>query len=344
MREADKSLEPWEVPPDESYWRALLEEGECYEDKASIVEEETKQDALALPSTATSFAVDLSEEEGPHGQEDDSSPWDIVVECQKTGKPITLRVTGYNRGGLLVDWDGLTGFVPASQISVSLPYGDEVLRREVLAARVGDMLTLQVVESDPSRNRLILSERASLRQQEPNSALWNILRPGDVCRGQVTNLCAFGAFIDLGGIEGLIHISELSWGHVSHPADVLQSGQEVDVYILNVSPEQQRIGLSLKRLKPDPWDAIEERYQVGQTVEGTVTSIVSFGAFVRVEEGLEGLIHVSELRDNASSFHNAIREGQIVQVQIMNIDGVQHRMGLSLIDESSWINSSFESE
>jgi small subunit ribosomal protein S1 len=151
-----------------------------------------------------------------------------------------------------------------------------------------------------------------------------------VCHGQITNLCTFGAFVDLGGVEGLIHISELSWGRVAHPADVLQSGQEVDVYVLNVDRDQGRVGLSLKRLQPDPWNSVEDRYQVGQVVEGTVTNIVNFGAFVRLEEGLEGLIHASELGGGIMPALHTLREGENVLVRINSIEGSRHRIGLSL--------------
>jgi small subunit ribosomal protein S1 len=136
--------------------------------------------------------------------------------------------------------------------------------------------------------------------------------------------------VDLGGVEGLIHISELSWGRVSHPSDALQSGQEIDVYVLNVDRERGRVGLSLKRLCPDPWHTVESKYEIGQVVEGTITNIVNFGAFVRIEEGLEGLIHTSELSDPASSFQHDIREGEVVRVRIVSIDRPRHRMGLSL--------------
>ncbi len=177
---------------------------------------------------------------------------------------------------------------------------------------------------------MIFSERAARHIEEPNLAILHELNPGDVCRGQITNLCTFGAFVNLGGIEGLIHISELSWGRVSHPADVLQSGQEVDVYVLNVDRHQGRVGLSLKRLQPDPWDSVEERYQVGQVVEGMVTNIVNFGAFVRLEEGLEGLIHASELTGDMTPSLHALREGENILVRINSIEGARHRIGLSL--------------
>ena len=161
-------------------------------------------------------------------------------------------------------------------------------------------------------------------------SLLDRLKAGDVCWGRVTNLCAFGAFVDLGGMGGLIHISELSWGRVSHPADMLHSGQEVKVYVLNVDPGRGRIGLSIKRLGSDPWETVDSKFTVGQVVEGTVTNVVNFGAFVRLEEGLEGLIHISELSGPDSPMHWPINEGDSVQVCIMSIDKSRHRMGLSL--------------
>ena len=190
-------------------------------------------------------------------------------------------------------------------------------------------MNLKVVECDPDQKRLILSERASRALIEPDYALLKTLCPGDVCRGRVTNLCSFGAFVDLGGIEGLIHISELSWGRVSRPGDVLQNDQELDVYILSVDPDHGRVSLSLKRLQPDPWEAVEQRYHEGAVVKGIVTSIVSFGAFVRLEEGLEGLIHISRLRNDSGEML-PIREHQVIQVKIKNINGTQHRIGLDL--------------
>jgi len=157
------------------------------------------------------------------------------------------------------------------------------------------------------------------------------LHPGDLCRGTVTHLTSFGAFVELGGVEGLIHVSEMSWDRVRHPSDLLRAGMEVQAQVLGVNPEQGRIALSLKRLKPNPWAQVEDRYRVGQVLEGTVTNVVNFGAFVRVEEGLEGLIHISELAD-ASLMHprNAVREGDCVQVRVLTVDAGRHRLGLSL--------------
>jgi len=178
---------------------------------------------------------------------------------------------------------------------------------------------------------LILSERAAQVEPGARADVLTRIRPGDTCTGQVTNLCDFGVFVDLGGLEGLIHISELSWGRVSHPRDVVKRGDTVTVHVLQVDPEQGRIALSLKRMRPDPWKTVEERYQVGQMVEGVITNVVDFGAFACIEEGLEGLIHVSELAEGHFLHpRNVVREGETVRARILNIDGSARRLGLSL--------------
>lgn len=320
-----QDLKPWEAPPDESYWQALLMEGEYPGDNVSVFSEFVAQQENLPPPVIETASV-LPENKPDNGQE---SPWDVASRHLKSGEHVELSVTGFNRGGLLVEWNGLVGFVPASQVAGRLPHGDEQLRNDALAAKVGQMLVLQVIEMDPSKNRLIFSERAC-EQAGPLETPLLDLHPGDVCRGRVTNLCSFGVFVDLGGVEGLVHISELSWERVAHPEDMLERGQEVDVYVLNVSPNGERIALSLKRLQPGPWAALGDRYQVGQVLEGIVTSMVSFGAFVRLEEGIEGLIHISKLRDNGMSEPVVLEVGQKVRVRIVNVDTKQHRIGLDL--------------
>ena len=255
----------------------------------------------------------------------------MFLDYYRQERTVDLQVVGSNRGGLLVRWNGVMGFVPASQLCSSPPYGDDEMRRESLTDRIGHTLTLKVIEVDGAQNRLILSERAARHVQEPHLDAIDQLNPGDICRGQITNLCAFGAFVDLGGVEGLVHISELSWGRVAHPSDIVQSGQEVEVFVLNIDRAQGRVGLSLKRLQPDPWQTVEIRYQIGQDVEGVVTSIVHFGAFVRLEEGLEGLIHASELTSLAQTAARTIHEGETLHVRITSIEGPRHRIGLSLL-------------
>jgi small subunit ribosomal protein S1 len=221
--------------------------------------------------------------------------------------------------------------VPASQL-VNFPATDEgLVRRDELAARVGQTLRLRVIELDPHQNRLILSERAAQVEPGTRANLLDQLKPGETLVGFITNLCDFGAFVDLGGLEGLIHISELSWGRVGHPSDLLTRGDEVKVYVMGVDRPNGRVALSLKRLQPDPWETVEERYQIGQLVEGTITNVVDFGAFACIEEGLEGLVHVSELAEGHFLHpRNVVQEGEVVQARILNIDGEARRLGLSL--------------
>lgn len=342
MGEAERQLKPWEVPPDEAYWQALLLEGECVEDcplrQGDRFGERTASQGQR--GEGESFASDLSQEDHapefpPGDTEERADNWETLTQYQAQETVIDLCVTGYNRGGLLVRWEGITGFVPASQLCQSIPYNDDQSRMNALAARVGCVLQLKAIEVDPSRNRLIFSERAARHVAEPDLSVLDNLNPGDVCHGKITNLCAFGAFVDLGGVEGLIHISEISWGRVTHPADLLKSEQQVEVYVLNVDRELGRVGLSIKRLYPDPWNTVDTRYHVGQVIEGMITHIVNFGVFVRLEEGLEGLIHSSELSSIPEAERPVLREGDTVRVSIVGIEGMRHRIGLSVVGEES---------
>jgi small subunit ribosomal protein S1 len=257
--------------------------------------------------------------------------WQLAQKSWEDDEIFELEVMDYNRGGLLVHLHGLRAFVPASQLVDSPNHLEDEEREAELSGRVGKNLSLKIIDVDRDRNRLILSERAAISSEEREARLLAELCEGDIRRGRVTNLCSFGAFVDLGGVEGLIHVSEMSWGRVRHPDDVLEYGREVEVYVLNVDREAKKIGLSLKRLQPDPWTTVEERYQVGQLVEGTITNVVSFGAFTQVEEGLEGLIHISELAEgNFLHPRNVVKEGDVVTARILNIDSINHRLGLSL--------------
>jgi small subunit ribosomal protein S1 len=309
---------PGDVPPDEGYWQALLDDGENY----------------GAVSAAEGVSPVIGQEVGTAEAEDpvsDDDVWREACALMERQELLELPVIGCNRGGVLVGWNDLRGFVPASHLVSLTPSADEAQRLEELQHLVGSRLRLKIIELDPEQSRFVLSERATSSDEDRRQALLDRLSPGDVCQGCVTNLCSFGAFIDLGGLEGLVHVSELSWGRVDHPRDVLESGQSVEVYVINVDRSRGRVGLSLKRLQPDPWQFVEERYRVGQVVDGVVTHVVDFGAFARVEEGLEGLIHVSELRDgNVSHPHDVISEGDIVRALIINVDGERRRMGLSL--------------
>lgn len=258
--------------------------------------------------------------------------WERAEQMAESGEVFDAKVSGHNKGGLIVRFGRLRGFIPASQIS-SLPPGDEASRAERMQRMVGKTLKLKIIEVNERRRRLIMSERAALKEwrKEAKEKLLAELKPGDIRKGVVTNLMNFGAFVDLGGADGLVHVSELSWQHVKHPRDMLEVGQEVEVYVLSVDPESERIGLSLKRLQKDPWSEVVERYNVGDVVKGEITNLTEFGAFARIEEGVEGLIHISELADHVLAHpREVVHRGQVLSLKIISIDAERQRIGLSL--------------
>jgi len=259
--------------------------------------------------------------------------WIQAEEMQQSGEIFEEEVIDFNKGGLLVPFGNLRGFIPASQLS-ELPRGlSQATKMDRLKEYVGQTLPLKVIEVDRRRRRLILSERAARRKwrEQQKEQLLNTLVEGEVRHGVVSGLADFGAFVDLGGADGLIHVSELSWDRVSHPREVLEPGQEVDVYILRLDHERKRIGLSLKRLQPDPWSLVDEKYEIDQLVKGVITNIVDFGAFARLKPGVEGLIHVSEIAEEEIGHpSNALEPGEEVLVRIISIDSQRKRIGLSL--------------
>jgi len=263
--------------------------------------------------------------------------WREAQSLLESQEIIESKVTGCNKGGVIVHVGRLRGFVPGSQLDASRTgrQSDSTGDDDRWAALVGETLRLKVIEVDRQRNRLILSERAALRdwRRSQRERLLNELTEGDIRNGRVINLADFGAFVDIGGIDGLVHLSELSWKRVEHPREVMDVGQEVEVYVLGVDRQRQRVALSLKRLQPDPWDSVAERYQEGQLVEGTITRLAKWGAFASIvgDEAIEGLIHVSEL-DDGPVVHprDVIQPGQVVTLRVIGVDASRHRMALSL--------------
>jgi small subunit ribosomal protein S1 len=258
--------------------------------------------------------------------------WIRAQALLESREEIQCAVVGHNSGGILVEFGRLRGFVPNSHLT-SLPSGmrsgnlDET-KQEL----IGEVLTLVVLDVDPRRRRLVLSKRAADRRRR--SELLTELQPGQRRTGVVRNIVDFGAFVDLGGIDGLIHISELDWQHVNHPRDVLDIGQEVEVEVLNVDPERERIGLSRKRALPDPWDETMGEIQQGDVVEGTITNEVDFGLFVDVGRGIEGLLHNSEIPAGARDTMDLSR-GAKVDVRILDIDAERRRISLQLANVPS---------
>ncbi len=255
--------------------------------------------------------------------------WEEVERLFSAGAILELPVIGYNRGGFVVQFNSIKGFVPLSQVSF-IPYGLSPKERlSFLAGCIGEKIKLKIIEVDRSRNRLVFSEREALLDKK-GEEFWQKVRPGQVLKGIVTTLRPFGAFVELGGLEGLVHISEISWNRIDHPSQVLKPGQEVNVLVMDVNPQERKIALSIKRLQPDPWVGVEERYKVGQIVRGKVTNVVDFGAFVEVEKGLEGLIHVSELA-NGNFIHprNVVEEGDEVMALVLEVSEKNRKLSLS---------------
>lgn len=236
-------------------------------------------------------------------------------------------VKAANRGGVVVTFGRLRGFVPNSHLT-SVPRGLSGERlRQAKENLVGDAILLAVIEADPRNQRLVLSQRKARRKQRQR--LLDELNEGDVRTGTVRSLVDFGAFVDLGGIDGLIHISELAWKRVSRPSEVLSVGDSVEVYVLRVDRERERIGLSRKRLLPDPWLALADALSPGDVIPGSVTNVVDFGAFVQLEEGVEGLVHISEFPEGPYS-QAAVQPGAHVQVRVLRVEPQRRRIALSL--------------
>src|SRR5579883_2597182 len=262
--------------------------------------------------------------------------WRIAEEQYKNNELLKAKVIDYNKGGLIVDVSGIRGFVPISQIlnlkrEEVAAGGDNQETAAKLQSMKDKELQLKIIEINRARNRLILSERLAVQEwrQRRREELLDELKPNEVRRGVVSNLANFGAFVDLGGADGLVHISQLAWSRVNHPSEVLKVGQEVEVQVLSVDKEKKKIALSIKRAEVDPWTTVEQRYTPGQIVTGVVTKIAPFGAFARIEDGIEGLIHLSEITPGVDP-KTVLHEGAQLQLRILRIDAERRRLGLSL--------------
>lgn len=260
--------------------------------------------------------------------------WLFAESLLASGDTYDGKIVGFNKGGLIIPVGQLRGFVPASQVSL--------LRRidssgNTPEQRWGDMvdedITVSVIEVDRERRRLILSERAALQETRESlkERLLDELSEGDVRTGRVTSLADFGAFVNIDGADGLVHLSEISWERIEHPREVLSVGQEVKVKVIGVDRERKRIGLSIRQLQEDPWVKKVETLKEGQLVEGTITHLTKFGAFARLDEDLEGLIHISEISDQRVAHpKEVLHEGDVVSLRVIKIEPERHRIGLSL--------------
>ena len=263
-----------------------------------------------------------------------SVDWEMVQGIFNRDEVVILQVQGFNRGGALVQGKGVQGFVPVSHL-VDMPGGiNEDDRQKKLITYVGRSLHLKIIECEPSQERIVFSERAALAGEGRRKQLFQSLKPGSIVHGIVTNVTDFGVFIDLGGVEGLIHVSELSWGRVQHPKEVLLVDQKVQALVLQVCEVSSRVALSLKRLFANPWETLIDRYKPGDVIAATITDILRYGAFARLEEGVEGLIHISsiDLPSGKKDLENILHTGQNVQVRILHIDVERRRLGLGLVN------------
>ena len=250
--------------------------------------------------------------------------WKRIEAAGESGEPVTGKVIEVVKGGLILDL-GVRGFLPASLV--------DIRRVQDLDEFLGQELRCKVIELNRSRNNVVLSRRAVLEDErkDQRQRILDKLNPGDVVEGQISNIVDFGAFVDLDGMDGLIHISELSWSHVNHPSEVLEIGQTVQVKVLDIDRDRQRISLGLKQTQADPWQRVLEQHKEGEVVEGKVTKVVTFGAFVEILPGVEGLVHISELaQHHVENPREVVAQGQDVKVLILEVDADRRRLSLSM--------------
>lgn len=258
--------------------------------------------------------------------------WRVLQQRFDDAESFEAEVSGYNKGGLLVNVEGVAGFVPLSQLVNLRPDRNDETGAS-LAQAVGKSLRLKVIELNRRRNRVILSERGALQEwrSQQKERLLSELQEGELRKGRVSSIRSFGVFVDLGGADGLVHLSEISWDRTRSPEELFKVGDEVEVYVMKVDSETKKIALSIRRAQPAHWDGIVERYHVNDVVPGIVTKLVTFGAFARLEGPVEGLIHVSELVDRRISHpREAVNVGDILPLRIVRIERDRHRLGLSL--------------
>ncbi|MCC7117577.1 MAG: S1 RNA-binding domain-containing protein [Anaerolineales bacterium] len=278
----------------------------------------------------------------------EQTSWENVEKMVNDETVIESKIVGFNKGGLIASVGSLRGFVPSSQFTQTRraqSTGDTPEQR--WRKMIGQPISVRIIEVDRERRRLILSERAANTESRASmkDRVISELEEGKVYTGRVTSLADFGAFVNVNGADGLVHLSELSWDRIQHPKEVLEVGQEVQVKVINVDREKKRIGLSIRALQDDPWQNRVEKFSVGQLVEGVITRLTKFGAFARLEGDIEGLIHISELSENRVEHpKEVLHEGDVKTLRVIRIDSEQHRIGLSLrkVDSAAFADKDFK--
>ena len=255
--------------------------------------------------------------------------WDQAEACLEDGTTLDLEVVGHNRGGLLVNFESLRGFLPFSQVPELRRTRDPKRAEEIKRSMIGTQLTVKIIEVNRKRRRLIFSARAA--QEERRNKRLEELEKGQIIHGPVVNIVKFGIFVDLDGVDGLVHISKLDWQRIDHPSDLFKVGDEVDVKVIDIDIERERVSLDRKSLLPSPWDTFEQQHQPGETIEGRITNVLDFGAFVEVADGVEGLVHVSEIGYSSSGNpRDVVKKDETVLVRILDIDTERERISLSM--------------
>jgi small subunit ribosomal protein S1 len=332
VREIERVVieQPRDLVATEDYWRALFEQGEV-----AATTHAPLGDEFRAPGHARQAGDRATGSNGASAERDDrrDSLWAELDAWHHDGRTFRAPAIGCNKGGLLVRVRDSIAFLPASQL-VDLPcsLGTDRLRAD-LEQMVGREFDLRLIELDRSRNRVICSERAATLIDDDLACRLDTLEAqvGAEVEGVVRSLCDFGVFVDLGGIDGLIHVSELGWQRVGHPSEILTVGQRVRVLVLSTDRDARRVALSLKRLDRNPWPLVAQRHAIGDVIDAVITNVVDFGAFAVVEEGVEGLIHISELADRPfNQPGDVVGEGQQVRVRVLHIDVDGRRLGLSL--------------
>jgi small subunit ribosomal protein S1 len=314
---------------DEGWWTSVLAEEEQIFARAGNQRVEKK----AAPSRVVE-KLDPAIKDPPHihAEKEVNADWEHLKDLYMRDQIIDLKVTGFNRGGLLVEGNGLYGFVPFSHlIDMAGKVTDNGARDHELESYVGRTLHVKVIECAPEDGRVVFSERAAQSESGRRTEIFSSLQSGQNVTGTVTNITDFGVFVDLGGVEGLIHISELSWGRVSHPTTVVSMGSQINVQVLDLSMERCRVALSLKRMQPNPWLNATAGFPQGSIQDATITTVLSYGVFARLDAGVEGLVHASEIpQADDKPVKEVLSEGQRVKVRILHLDSAHQRMGLSM--------------
>jgi len=313
---------------DEAWWAALLEE-----DSKPILQARPQKLTIKVPASDDLYHPVVAPSDKEKSELNEAQiDWEHAHQIYEQDAAVQMKVRGYNRGGLLVEGNGLHGFIPFSHLVELSSEQDVDDRNQLLAGYVGCSIQLKIIECVQEGGRIIFSERAALSGPGRRNQLLHLLKPGERVSGVVTNITDFGVFVDLGGLEGLIHVSEISWGRVRHPSDIVHLGDKVEVFVLHVDEERVRVALSLKRLHPNPWEQVASRYYPDQIVDAIITSVLPFGAFARLEEGLDGLIHITEMGQPGVTVKPAeiLQEGQMVRARVVRVEPGKQRLGLSL--------------